>query len=143
MMTYVPDKPKTNEQFYDLHNRLKKMDFDEIVNNPKTHFENVYVTNFDLIHNSARGDPLSYSKKFYQTISMSDLNKIDFPNSDTFVAAAIRSQRNDVYFEKIVLEKHFKRDDIELKLIKKGIFISSMKKNAYLKNTDKCKSLFF
>ena len=31
-------------------------------------------------------------------------------------------------FEKNVLEKHFKRDDIELKLIKKGIFLSSMKK---------------
>ena len=32
MMTYVQNKPKT-EQFYDLHNRLKKMDFDEIVEN--------------------------------------------------------------------------------------------------------------
>ena len=118
MTSYVPGKPKI-EKFYDLHNRLKKMDFDEIVNDPKTHFENVYITNFDLIHNSARGDPLSYSKKFYQTISMSDLNKIDFPNSNAFVAAAIRSQRDDVYFEKNVLEKHFKRDDIELKLMKK------------------------
>ena len=121
MTTYVPAKP-TMENFYDLHNRLKKMDFDEIVNDPTTHFKNVYITNFDLIHNSARGDPLSYSKKFYQTITMFDLNKIDFPNSDAFVAAAIRSQRNDVYFEKKVLEKHFKRDDIELKLIRKGIF---------------------
>ena len=121
MTTYVPAKPKM-ENFYDLHNRLKKMDFDEIANDPTTHFKNVYITNFDLIHNSARGDPLSYSKKFYQTITMFDLNKIDFPNSDAFVAAAIRSQRNDVYFEKKVLEKHFKRDDIELKLIRKGIF---------------------
>ena len=121
MTTYVPAKPKM-ENFYDLHNRLKKMDFDEIVNDPTTHFKNVYITNFDLTHNSARGDPLSYSKKFYQTITMFDLNKIDFPNSDAFVAAAIRSQRNDVYFEKKVLEKHFKRDDIELKLIRKGIF---------------------
>ena len=99
MTTYVPAKPKM-ENFYDLHNRLKKMDFDEIVNDPTTHFKNVYITNFDLIHNSARGDPLSYSKKFYQTITMFDLNKIDFPNSDAFVAAAIRSQRNDVYVEK-------------------------------------------
>ena len=121
MTTYVPAKPKM-ENFYDLHNRLKKMDFDEIVNDPTTHFKNVYITNFDLTHNSARGDPLSYSKKFYQTITMFDLNKIDFPNSDAFVAAAIRSQRNDVYFEKKVLERHFKRDDIELKLIRKGIF---------------------
>ena len=125
MMSYVPDKPK--EPIYNLHNRLKKMDFDEIINNPKEHFENVYVTNFDLIHNSARGDPLSYSKRFYQTITMSDLNKLDF-HSDTFVAAAIRSQRDNVYFEKDVLKKHFKKDNIELKLMKKGIFLSSMKK---------------
>ena len=118
------------------------MDFDEIINNPKENFENVYVTNFDLIHNSARGEPLSYSKRFYQTITMSDLNKLDF-HSDTFVAAAIRSQRDDVCFEKDVLKKHFKKDNIKLKLMKKGIFLSSMKKNAYLKNKDKCKSLFF
>ena len=78
------------------------------------------------------GDPLSYSKKFYQTIAMSDLKQIDFPNSYAFVAAAIRSQRDDVYFEKEVLKKHFK-DDIELKLLRKSIFLSSMKKRAYLK----------
>ena len=57
------------------------MDFDEIINDLATHFKSVYVTNFDLIHHSARGDPLSYSKKFYQTIAMSDLKQIDFPNS--------------------------------------------------------------
>ena len=142
MINYVPDKPKTNKRFYDLHDRLKQMTFDEIVNDPKTHFENVYITNFDLIHNSARGDPLSYSKKFYETISLTDLKKIEFPYRNTFVAASLRSQRNDVFFDKNVIEKHFKKDK-ELKLMEKGIFLSSMKKNAYLKNTDNCKSLFF
>ena len=142
MINYVPDKPKTNKRFYDLHDRLKQMTFDEIVNDPKTHFENVYITNFDLIHNSARGDPLSYSKKIYKTISLTDLKKIEFPYRNTFVAASLRSQRNDVFFDKNVIEKHFKKDK-ELKLMEKGIFLSSMKKNAYLKNTDNCKSLFF
>ena len=142
MTSYVPTKPNT-DKFYDLHKRLQKMDFDEIVNDPTKHFDNVYVTNFDLIHHSARGDPLSYSKKFYQTITSSDLNQIDFPNSDAFVAAAIKSERDDVYFEKTVLEKHFKRDNIELKLLRRCIFLSRMKKMTYLKNTDKCKSLFF
>ena len=142
MINYVPDKPKTNKRFYDLHDRLKQMTFDEIVNDPKTHFENVYITNFDLIHNSARGDPLSYSKKFYETISLTDLKKIEFPYRNTFVAASLRSQRNDVFFDKNVIEKHFKKDK-ELKLMEKGIFLSSMKKNAYLKNSDNCKSLFF
>ena len=46
------------------------------------------------------------------------------------------------FFDKNVIEKHFKKDK-ELKLMEKGIFLSSMKKNAYLKNTDNCKSLFF
>ena len=141
MTKYVPTKPKLNV-CDDLHNKLKKMDFDDIINNPETHFQNVYVTNFDLIHHSARGDPLCYSKKFYQTIAMSDLKQIDFPYSYQFVAAAIKSQRDDVYFEKEVLEKHFK-DDIELKLLRKGIFLSSMKNRAYFKKKDKCKSLFF
>ena len=131
MTNYVPTKPKLNV-CDDLHNKLKNMDFDDIINNPETHFQNVYVTNFDLIHHSARGDPLCYSKKFYQTIAKSDLKQIDFPYSYQFVAAAIKSQRDDVYFEKEVLEKHFK-DDIELKLLRKGIFLSSMKKRASLK----------
>ena len=139
MTKYVPNKPKL-DVCYDLHNKLKKMDFDEIVNDPRTHFRNVYVTNFDLIHHSVRGDALSYSKKFYQTITMSDLKQIDFPHSYQFVAAAIRSERDDVYFEKDVLKKHFK-NDIELKLLRKGIFLSNMKKRAYLKK--KKKSVFF
>ena len=95
MTNYVLTKPKLNV-CDDLHNKLKKMDFDDIINNPETHFQNVYVTNFDLIHHSARGDPLCYSKKFYQTIAMSDLKQIDF-YSYQFVAAAIKSQRDDVY----------------------------------------------
>ena len=79
MTNYVLTKPKLNV-CDDLHNKLKKMDFDDIINNPETHFQNAYVTNFDLIHDWARGDPLCYSKKFYYQ----------------FVAAAIKSQRDDV-----------------------------------------------
>ena len=64
MTNYVLTKPKLNVRD-DLHNKLKKMDFDDIINNPETHFQNVYVINFDLIHHLARGDPLCYSKKFH------------------------------------------------------------------------------
>ena len=30
------------------------MTFNEVVNNPEQHFDNVYVINFDLIHNQCR-----------------------------------------------------------------------------------------
>ena len=52
MTNYVLTKPKL-KVCDDLHNKLKKMDFDDIINNPERHFQNAYVINFDLIHHSA------------------------------------------------------------------------------------------
>ena len=69
MCSYVPTKPKSTK-FFDLHQRLQEMTFEEVVNNPKEHFDNVYIKNFDLIHHQSRGDVLNYSEKFYKTISI-------------------------------------------------------------------------
>ena len=62
MNCYVPTKP-TVKKFHDLHTRLQEMTFNEVVDDPKKHFENVYINNFDLIHHKSRGDPLEYSEK--------------------------------------------------------------------------------
>ena len=141
MCSYVPNKPKST-RFYDLHQRLQEMTFEEIVNNPKEHFDNVYIKNFDLIHHQSRGDVLNYSEKFYKTISISQVKQIDYPKSYQFVAAAIKSERDDVYLEKNVIKKHFKKD-IELKLLERNVFLSSMKKRAYFKKKGKCNFLKF
>ena len=141
MCSYVPTKPKSTK-FYDLHQRLQEMTFEEVVNNPKEHFDNVYIKNFDLIHHQSRGDVLNYSEKFYKTISISQLKQIDYPKSYQFVAAAIKSERDDVYLEKNVIKKHFKKD-IELKLIEQNVFLSSMKKRAYFRKKGKCNFLRF
>lgn len=131
MNCYVPTKPKSS-RWYDLHERLQEMTFNEIVEDPKRHFDNVYVTNFDLIHHKSRGDVLSFSEKFYKTITTSKLKQIDYPKLDRFVAAAIRSKRDDVYLEKDVIKRHFKKD-VELELLQRGIFLSNMKRMAYIK----------
>ena len=141
MCSYVPTKPKSTK-FYDLHGRLQEMTFEEIVNNPKEHFDNVYIKNFDLIHHQSRGNVLNYSEKFYKTISISQLKQIDYPKSYQFVAAAIKSERDDVYLEKNVIKKHFEKD-IELKLIEQNVFLSSMKKRAYFRKKGKCNFLRF
>ena len=72
MNSYVPTKPTV--KFHDLHTRLQEMTFNEVVNDPKKHFDNVYITNFDLIHHKSRGDPLQFPEKFYKTISVNDAN---------------------------------------------------------------------
>ena len=117
------------------------MTFNEIVDDPEEHFNNVYIKNFDLIHHKSRGDALNFSEKFYKTISISQLKQIDY-KSYQFVAAAIKSRRDDVYLEKDVIKKHFKKD-VELKLIEQNIFLSSMKKKAYLRKKGKCNFLRF
>ena len=136
MNCYVPTKP-TVKKFHDLHTRLQEMTFNEVVDDPKKHFDNVYINNFDLIHHKSRGDPLDYFEKFYKTISISKLKDIDYPKSYQFVAAAIKSKRDDVVLEKDVIKKHFKKDT-ELELMKRNIFLSSMKKKAFLRKKGKC-----
>ena len=144
---YVPHNPENN--FYgrerDLDSTLKKMTFDKIVTDPDYHFQNCYVTNFDLIHNECRGDPLSHSREYYETIYKKKLND-EIKSEDLsyrFFSTAVRSERKDLSFEKSLVKEHFDRDVLEKKLEKEGIFLSSMKSRAYLrkKKTEECKSL--
>ena len=50
------------------------MKFNEIIENSGSYFENVKLSNFDLIHNECRGSELSFSKKHYQTLYKEKLN---------------------------------------------------------------------
>ena len=44
------------------------MIFNEIIQNPDQHFEKTFITNFDLIHHQCRGDELSHSREYYETL---------------------------------------------------------------------------
>ena len=146
---YVPInlmKTATNtmKTYNDLDLTLKQMTFNEIVNDPDYHFENSYITNFDLIHHQCRNDELSYSRKHYETISNKNIKEeIVFEDvRNRFVSSAIRSERKDVIIEKQIFKEHFNRETTEENLQKKGVFLSSMKKKSKRK-TDDCKSLLF
>ena len=136
-------KRTTSNFGHDLDTTLRKMTFEKIVDDPDYHFQNSYITNFDLIHHECRGDDLSYSKKHYETITKKSINN-EIENDNIkyrFISSAIKSERKDVAFEKEIINEHF---DIEKKLEKKGVFLSSMKKRVHLnKKTDDCKSLMF
>ena len=118
----------------------------KFINNTDYHFENSYITNFDLIHQNCRGDPLKHTKKYYETISYEKLNKEIISKEDraSFISSAIKSERKDVFIDKKIFKEHFNGEEIEKNLQKKHVFLSSMKKNAFLKRkTDDCKSLLF
>ena len=135
VISYVPTKV---DKIYDLHTRLNRMKYDEILNDLDGHFSNCYITNFDLINHECRGSKLEYSKRFYETIFSNDIKKnIRKEDRDNFCSSAIKSERKDLHFEKKVISDHFKKD-----LESKGIFLSSMRKKFFLKNTDNCKLNF-
>lgn len=150
---YVPHNVQNNnndrgkETFHDLDIGLKQMTFDEITADTDYHFENCYVTNFDLINHECRDDRLDFSRKHYETISSENLKKnISSKDLQTrFISSAIRSQGKDLHIEKKVVEEHFNRRQIERNLEKRDVFLSNLRKKAFQKKnkTDECKSLFF
>ena len=139
VQNYVPINPtkrsNTNKFKGDLGSTLQKMSYDKIIDDPDSHFKNSYITNFDLIHHECRGDELSHDKQHYGTIFRKNIE--DEINSDDakyrFISSAIKSKREDIAFEKTIFKQHFNRKDLEEKLEKKSIFLSSMKKKAYFK----------
>ena len=82
------------------------MTFNEILNDPDYHFENSFVTNFDLIHHQCRGDEVSYSKKHYETIANKKIKEeiLDENVRNRFICSAIRSERKDEAIEKKVFK---------------------------------------
>ena len=127
---------------FDLDARLQHMTFNEIIQNPDNHFENAFITNFDLIQNQCRGDKLTHDRKFYETLFKEKLNSEinDIEQKDRFVSAAINSERKDVYIEKEIYKDQFSRKLLREKLNKNGVFLSNMRRKKY---SDDCKSLPF
>ena len=133
--SYVPKKVT---EIHDLHSRLNKIKYDEIIENLNYHFESCFITNFDLINNECRNDKLEYSRQHYQTIFYNELKEnLNEKSREEFVSAAIKSERKDLFFEKKVINEHFRKN-----LEEKGIFLSSMRKK-FFKKTEDCKSIKF
>ena len=132
MNSYIPIKVT---EVHDLNSRLNKMKYDEIIENLEYHFQNCYITNFDKIHHECRGDKLHFSKRHYETIFYNQLKQnIDEENQEKFISCAIRSEREDINFEKKVILEHFNKLKIEKELEKRGVFLSAMKKKFFKKN---------
>ena len=110
--SYIPTRPKkyNNQQDrFDLDDRLNQMKFNEIIENSDSYFENVKLTNFDLIHNECNGSELSYSRGYYQTLFKEKLDSeiTDQKQKNSFISSAIKCHRDDVLIEKKIIDEHF------------------------------------
>ena len=121
--SYIPTRPKKYNQQrgrFDLDDRLNQMKFNEIIENYDSYFENVKLTNFDLIHNECNGSELSYSRGYYQTLFKEKLDSeiTDQKQKNSFISSAIKCHRDDFLIEKKIIDEHFIQ-----KLEKKYFFV--------------------
>ena len=112
MNSYIPIQPKKynyRQDRFDLDDRLNQMKFNEIMENSDFYFENVKLTNFDLIHNDCNGSDLSYSRSYYQTLFKEKLDSeiTDQKQKNSFISSAIKYHRDDVLIEKKIIDEHF------------------------------------
>ena len=126
--SYIPTRPKkyNNQQDrFDLDDRLNQMKFNEIIENSDSYFENVKLTNFDLIHNECNGSELSYSRGYYQTLFKEKLDSeiTDQKQKNSFISSAIKCHRDDVLIEKKLSM------NISFKNLKKKFFFVQYEKN--------------
>ena len=116
---YLPYYPHHKDT---LHDTLLRNEYEKINKNKKDYFENAKIVNFDIINHTCRGDPLQNNVEYYETIKKIDLTNVKKEDEGEFIAAAIRSRRNDVNLDRDVIKEHFKVDFVQ----KNKILFSSM-----------------
>ena len=121
---YIPSYPIYKN---DLHDTLLKNKYEQINKNKEEYFENAKIVNFNIIHNKCRNDPLEKTIEYYQTIKKDDLKYVKKNDKEEFIAAAIRSKRDDVNVARDVLFQHFRNTTDLIKFKQKNkILLSSM-----------------
>ena len=66
-----------------------------------SYLKNNNITNFDIIHNNCRNEPLENEIKYYKTVSTKDIKQMPLADKDAALAACFRSKRKDIYVEKV------------------------------------------
>ena len=78
--------------------RFYESQYNKILSDPDFYFENVKITNFDLIHHECKSNDLENDRQYYETLhkkKVDDEILSDIPIYH-FVSAAKRSERKDL-----------------------------------------------
>ena len=137
-VTYRLDRKKYNNQQgrFDLDDRLNQMKFNEIIEN-SDYFENVKLTNFDLIMNVMVVNFPIVVAIIKPYLEKSLIQKLLIKNKKIHLF----HQRLNVIETMFLLKKNLSVD-ISFKNLKKKIFLSNMRRMKF-KKTDDCKNLSY
>lgn len=128
--TYVSKKLKKEKYEWWEHDLMMYIDdlkFKHFVEDLDAHFSDAKVSNFDIIHHQWWGDPLQYSKCYYEITFNNDFQNFEDHTCNHTILSAIKAERDEIHFECDLVKSHIK-SDIEKDLISNGIFIRKSRK---------------
>lgn len=82
--------------------------YEQLASNTDEFFKRAYIFNFDIINHDCWGYPVKNAETYYQTIRKKDFNNYEDHVQNRADLSAIKSERNNVYFEHGILKRHFK-----------------------------------
>ena len=81
---------------------------DQFQKDSQGHLERTKIVNFAIIHALARGEPVDrLSKKLFKSVHETDLK--GYKDRDAIVSSAIHTKRKDLYLDKGLVVKHFRK----------------------------------
>ena len=82
---------------------------ENFLRDPKTHFKNTKIVNFDIIRKQAAGEKIpDETLKKYQTVTEGRTSKYPKKDENIFLSHAFRAERPNIHFERNVIRNHFK-----------------------------------
>ena len=107
---YIPKVVPEDLPWYkrdDLMTYIEKLKYKDFISNPDAYLEETEVINSDLVYARCGRQHQQYSDKLYQTVHTSDVSKMSQKGKKKAVCACLRSERKDIFVEKILTLSHF------------------------------------
>ena len=114
MNTYVPKFVPKNLLWYECYGLMTWYDqikCEDFLRDTDQHFQQAKIINFDIIHRECRGEEVPKDLlKHYQTVNDKSVSDSPTPEQDQILSSAFRTDREDIFFEKKTVKKHFNKN---------------------------------
>ena len=86
---------------------IDQLKYKRFMSDPDKYLEKAEAINFDMIHARCGRSSQQYSNRHYHTVHTFDVRKMSQKGRKKAVAACLRSERKDIFVDKILTLSHF------------------------------------
>ena len=111
MNCYISEAPKEYKWYeHDLRSYIDNLKYKGFIENRPAYFSRAKIINFDLINLHCWGDELKNHKEYQKKIQKHDFKNYEDVVRNQAMSSAIKSEGDDVRFERHLLKSHIQQD---------------------------------